>query len=206
MNIQIRNLTEFKAQLITAVGKTTSDKAMDAIALEGIAIIKERTGQGEDVNGEPFVGYSTTPLYIPLKHRPAPRGGIKTPQTRARVRAYNRAIGRVGLQSSTVKRAAKKLQAGKSMFFPGGYRQYRASISTTVNLKANGDMFRALMARREGKNRILYFGGAAIENAKSVGNNEGNKFTPRREFFGLGRIKSEQERIQKVWEAAIGKL
>src|SRR5690242_12687860 len=65
------------------------------------ALIEMRTLAGDDIEGNPFVAYSTKPMYAPTEKRPVgypmPAGGVLT-------------------------------KSGKSMYFGGGYRQYKAGI------------------------------------------------------------------------------
>jgi len=55
--------------------KLVTPQMMRAVALDTIVLIRERTVSGVDVNGRPFKGYSTKPLYVPRSRFPRPRGG-----------------------------------------------------------------------------------------------------------------------------------
>ena len=56
-------------------------KIMLTAGLDTIVLIRRRTTNGIDANGDPFRGYSTTPTYISRRAFPRPRGGIPKPKT-----------------------------------------------------------------------------------------------------------------------------
>ncbi|MFZ5426672.1 MAG: hypothetical protein ACOZEN_06835 [Thermodesulfobacteriota bacterium] len=179
-----------------ALRKAVADKVAPAKALfVGKAcrdIIKKRTEAGRDVTGRTFRPYSTTPIYVSKKSRPAPQGGIKTPRTQRRTALYARQTGRVVT-------ASRSKRGGRSVFFPGGYREYKRNIyGRGVNLTLTGRMLGSLYVEQAGPKRfIIGFHGKA-ENVKARGNQE------TRPFFGVGRVAGEVDLIQKAWRRANG--
>ena len=56
-------------------------KMMLTSGLDTIVLIRRRTTNGIDANGNQFHNYSTTPTYISKKAFPRPRGGVAKPKT-----------------------------------------------------------------------------------------------------------------------------
>lgn len=122
------------------------------------ALIEMRTLAGDDVEGNPFVGYSTRPMYASTAKRPAgyplPAGGELT-------------------------------DSGKSMYFPGGYRQYKAGIGRggTPNLSLSNQMLGDMQMRAEEERAVIDFS-TAESAAKAHGHHFGT-VVPQRQFFGI---------------------
>ena len=129
-------------------------------AEEVVKIVKGRTLKGLDVNLRPFAPYSSDPLYMPLNHRPKPRGG-----RRNRIRGKN---------------AGKPM---KTVFYEGGYAQFARETKGegAPNLFATGDMFRAFQRQKtqvRGTRATIGFTRREAA-AKAAGNNR------KREFVGI---------------------
>jgi hypothetical protein len=172
---------------------------MDALAKEARRLIIDRTLEGKGVEGARLAGYDTKALYVQKSHRPAPKGGIATPQTSRKISNHNAIRGaREGMRAKAL--ARKSTRGGKSVFYPGGYKQYKAETTgtSTPNLSDWGTMFIAMGIKVTGPlSRTLYFM-PTKENDKAAGNNE------TREFFDVGLIPSEVEALRKKWEAMNG--
>ncbi len=136
---------------------TTSD--MRSIGNDAIALIKERTQEGLDVNDKPFESYSTKPTYISKSSKTAkglsPKGG-------------------------------KKTESGKSVFYQGGYSQYKkeSSGSNKVDLTLSGNMMQSLVVK-DASNKSFTIGikGPAEKYAYEVNDD--------REFIGLSKEDSD---------------
>ncbi len=99
-----------------------SSSQWKAIGTSMATIVEARVfpgdGAGRDRHNKPFSAYSTKPTHISKKSpprpadMPAPKGGVKPP----------------------TKKSAK---AAKTMFFPGGYSQYRAGIGRSSGAAKN---------------------------------------------------------------------
>ena len=128
---------------------------MKSIGNDAIALIKERTQEGLDVNDKPFDAYSTKPIYVSKTSKTgkklSPKGGRKT-------------------------------ESGKSVFYQGGYSQYKkaSSGSDKVDLTLSGNMMQSLVVK-DATNTSFTIGikGPAEKYAYEV-NDE-------REFIGLSK-------------------
>jgi hypothetical protein len=104
-------LIKVKLSMPLAQMKLVTPQMMRVVALDSIALIRERTVSGLDVNGQPFKPYSTKPIYIQNTRFPRPRGGQP---------------------------------AGKSVFYQGGYKEYKelsrepGKVGPRRNKKAKG--------------------------------------------------------------------
>jgi hypothetical protein len=196
-----KNSEDFRRLFEAEVKKTYDPKTLDFLATEAVDIIQTRTRAGMDAAGKPFAGYSMKPLYISLRHFPAPKGGIKTPQTGRKQANFARRISRgvmSGAAASPLKRASTR--GGKSMFFPGGYRQYKYQYQTHVTLDASGLMLNSIAIRRSGPtSRVLHFP-LSLQNAKASGHDTGAGRLPVRRFFAIER-QQDLDRLSKRWEA-----
>lgn len=106
----------------------TIDKKLKMSKAEALLIaslqrtrILERLDKGVDVDGKKFVEYSTAPFYHTV--RTAGRGAARAAHlVRATKRLYNRLTTKQERNKSGAPRISR---TGKSIFFPGGYRQYK---------------------------------------------------------------------------------
>ena len=197
MNINV-NAAEFAKALESFVGTLADPKVLGSVALEARNIIWERTQQGLDPNGDSFKPYSTRPLYIPMKPGPegmTPRGGIKTPQARVKVRGYNSGHA-TNAQSSRVNAGRR---GGKSMYFPLGYRQFKHGVDSSgkVSLSLTGHMFHSMRTRVSGRVGLIEFD-PGLYSQKAIGNER------RRHFFDVGHRAVEAARLRVTWEKAVG--
>ena len=90
------------------------------------AIAQRAFKRGQDTSDAPFQPYGTNPIYVSKKNaRLKPRGGEKTPRKGGK---------------------GKKRRTGRSVYYPGGYRQYKADTtgSDKVNLVLSGQLLRSL--------------------------------------------------------------
>ena len=95
------------------------------LAMNTLASIKLRTSRGLDANGRPFQRYSTKPLYV------AKRGARLSPK------------------------GGRPSRTGKSVFYQGGYRQYKEESrrrggggdSAEVDLVLSGNMMNNLVIK-----------------------------------------------------------
>jgi len=95
------------------------------LASDTLAAIKIRTTRGIDANGKPFDGYSTEPIYV------AKRGARLAPK------------------------GGQPTPSGKSVFYEGGYKQYkhdsrkRSKLAGTaeVDLTLSGNMMNNLVVK-----------------------------------------------------------
>jgi len=77
-------------------GSVWTAKDTKMLASNTLAAVKLRTSKGIDANGKKFKGYSTKPLYVAFRGaRLKPKGGTR------------------------------KSRTGKSVFYQGGYKQYK---------------------------------------------------------------------------------
>jgi hypothetical protein len=180
----VKNLPQFKSQMEAAV--KTDPAFMDELGLAVKKIIEERSSAGLDAEGNAFAPYSRSPIYVSMKGEN--RGGSLRPS------------------------GGRMTKSGKSMFFEGGYAQYKAKISDRVNLTNTGRMFRALAHRVSGKRLFVGFyrdNSNPSANAKASGHVEGAGNMPKRDFFNVGLIRTEVDAIRALWErwteARIGK-
>lgn len=184
-----------KDALMAEVKATCSQPKLEAMGKFMRDIIVKRTQAGIDADGNSFKPYSAKPAYISMGARPVPRGGVKTPQTLRTVRAYNKATTTSHQTYVTRKTSGR---GGKSMFFPRGYRQYKANIGATwVNLMCTGRMLGSMFASASGKVILIAFRSDEA-NTKAAGNDA------RRDFFGVLRIQKEVERVKQYWQVLNG--
>jgi hypothetical protein len=186
---------KFRDVLVSEVRATYSEAKLEAMGKFMRDIIVKRTQAGIDADGNSFAPYSTKPAYISMRARPVPRGGLKTPQTLRKVRAYNKATTTSHQTHVTRKTSGR---GGKSMFFPRGYWQYKANVGAThVNLMCTGRMLGAMSCDVSGKVIRIYFSGDEA-NTKAAGNDT------RRDFFGVLRVPKEVERVKRYWQVLNG--
>ena len=176
MNINV-NANAAKELIVSLHKKMDEPKIMDALAEEAIRIIRDRTRQGIDVNGNAFKAYSKKPCYFSTNpkynaDRKAPVGGRIT-------------------------------KSKKSMYFSGGYAQYQGHKPTLTNL---GLMIDSMIYRRNGNTRIIYFadaGNRSLPNgALAKVHNEGLGKAKKREFFNI-KQSAELDRLKAVWERLV---
>lgn len=93
------------------------------IANEGRNMVIQRTLAGKDVKLKKFAPYSTKPIYLPINHRPKPKGGV---------------------------RRKRKGKLAKSVFYEGGYAEFAKATkgSVKVNLNASGRMLGAFQVQK----------------------------------------------------------
>lgn len=195
--VSVTSFKELMNVLRAEVGKAQSDAALDQLAMDAREIIILRTKEGKDCEGQDFHPYSEEPTYISKAHRPAPTGGIPTPRSKGAIKGAATKSGGFAFSAKTGKMVKT---AGRSMFFPGGYKQYHSAFSTEYpNLTGTGKMLESLVFRRTDKGRVLYFA-TDFSNLKASGHIEGNKYTPKRDFF-TKLSDAEQAKLSKNWEA-----
>ena len=180
MKIKFEGVDKTVVDLEKAVKSTYDKRVMDMLGLWAIKTIRERTQQGKSADlVNRFKGYSKKPIYISTKHRPSPSHGQKT-----------------------CKHFTKKKRAGKTRFFPGGYRQYHAPLqggSSKVTLTATHKMFNAMRHRVKGRTTVRLYFATKRANLLAAGHNEGNRNTPRRRFFGIAQNQKERKALQAYW-------
>jgi len=191
-NAVVKNATQLETVLLDTVKGLGNAKVLTNLGYWVKHRIEDRTvKENVGMNGQAFPGYSTTPTYISKSDRPAPRGGINTPQTKRKVRAWNKRV-QSSLQTSVSRNTSGR--GGKSMYFPGGYRQYKAALyGTRRNLTKTSRMLANLSYKAEPNHLLMYFAGDE-SNSKAVWNDEA---TP---FFGVGLYPEEATQLQKAWE------
>lgn len=123
------------------------------------ALMIERTLAGKDVSGNAFAGYSTQPYYAPVARR---------------------------LPGYPMPAGGRLTKSGKSMFFAGGYREYKGGLGrgTSPQLSVSNQMLSDEMVRAEDDRAVIYFGSAASAE-KAHGHHFGTNRLPRREHFGI---------------------
>jgi len=179
MKVELVNEEEFKKELEEEINKLSNEKVMEALAVEVIKGIRERTEQGLDSTSKDFVDYSTKPMYMGLAakynaNRTKPVGGRET-------------------------------KSGKSMHFPGGYKEYRNNLGVSKpNLENKGTLLQAMQYAFEGLKRIVITI-APIANRQVIGAaiNNGEGTQPKREWFDYGQTDAEDRILQEYWEKLV---
>ncbi len=146
-----------------------SSRALLETAQDVRNIVVKRTLKGLDVDLNPFKPYSNTPLYVPLTHRPTPRGG---------------------------RRLSKSGKPMKTVFYEGGYAEFSRAVKGEgkPNLFATGDMFRAFQVQKRqirGTRAFILFT-RRFPAIKAAANNA------RRTFVGLNKAK-ELPIVQQIF-------
>jgi hypothetical protein len=107
-------------------------------------------GAGRDAGGKPFSPYSTRPTYV-SKNSPPRDPDMKAPRgysLRSRVAPQSRRPG-----------AGRTSREAKSVFYAGGYSQYRQSVGLSSgaakNLRMSGKTARALRIVTASRTRIV---------------------------------------------------
>lgn len=142
-------------------------KLMHDIGQAVRATVYHLTSQGKDYRGKAFARYSTKRMYVPLDHKPKPKGGRR-----------------------------KHLKTGrplKTVAYDLGYRQYRVAHgrSTKPDLQFTGKMLSAFQIVKVSQNRVKLGFVNKQEEAKAIGNITGirgrrqRRKNPRR-FIGIG--------------------
>lgn len=166
------------------------------------ARIRTRTFQGLDVNGQPFVPYSTKGPYYFYPNGSSASGKTADGRKARATAAANRhkATGKIGIRTSTGIRyesyAAAKTAHGVSVVNLYGMEQHTHMLDTML-VKAGGaevDMVAGEFMGGGGELDAfeqnvpcyqLAIGFYGPEAARAKGQNEGNSKTPQREFFAL---------------------
>lgn len=151
--------TTISRKVLKIADDVNDPKTMLEVAGVAKALIVQRTLLGQDVTGAPFIPYSTEPFYAPINKRPA---GYKIPQ------------------------GGRKTRGGKSVFYPGGWRQYKAAQGHggTPNLSVSGEMLGDIQTRARPGVGTLYLGGT-LSAAKAHGHHFGT-VVPERRWFDIG--------------------
>jgi len=139
-----------------------------------VALMAERTAAGKDVSGNAFAAYSTKPFYAPVARRTP---GYPLP-----------AGGRL-------------TKSGKSMHFPGGYKEYKGGIGrgTAPQLSVSGAMLGDERVRATDDLAVIYFATAASAE-KAHGHQFGTGHLPRREHFGI----KDNQTMRQVEDELVG--
>lgn len=151
--------------------RTRSRRTMSAVASTVRALIVQRTLSGRDIHGRPFTPYSTTPIYVSVDNRPP---------------GYPKPSG------------GRKSRTGRSVYYEGGYAQYKTSIGRGVRpqLSISQETLGDIKHRVTAPDRaILRFQTKESEN-KAAGHHFGSGNLPQREFFDIGEQKSEIAKIE----------
>ena len=196
MGWQVVKIEKLEAALQAEVRETYSEPKLEAMGKFMRDIIVNRTKEGLDADGQSFPGYSTKPIYIPMSARPVPRGGEETPRA---IFGHKEESFWISAKTGKVAKAPRgKKGKGRSMFFKGGYAEYKRNIGASfVNLMCSGRMLGSMFSSAAGRViRIAFRGDDA--NMKAIGNDS------TRNFFGLMRIQKEVERIQAYWKVLNG--
>ena len=170
MIVETRIRTFDTPKRMQALGDQIGAKTMLQIGNLAKALITQRTLSGRDVRGAGFKAYSTKPFYAPIQRR-AP--GYPAPQG--------------GIAT----------KGGKTMFFPGGYRQYKSSMGRgpTPQLSVSNKMLTDIQVRAEEDRAILYF--ASARSAAIAHGHHFGTVVPKREFFDIGRGPREVEQLEE---------
>lgn len=111
-----------------------------------VALIRLRTGRGMGADGQPFKGYSTTPIYIvkngPTGQRLSPKGG-------------------------------RLSRTGRSVYYEGGYRQFKEQSrrgvgGAEVDLTLSGEMLRSVAVRSASDTSVTVGTGDRVLHAAKV--------------------------------------
>ena len=196
MPARVVRVDQLKDALMAEVKATYDPPKLEAMGKFMRDMIRDRTAVGIDSDGKPFKPYSTKPIYISRSARPVPRGGEETPRL---MFGHKEDAFWISPKTGKIVQAPKgKKGKGDSIFFKGGYAQYKANVGTPwVNLMCTGRMLGSLFAKVVGQVIIIAFRGDEA-NDKAVGNDA------RRNFFGLLKIPSEQQRVQAYWQVLNG--
>lgn len=191
MSVRWKNLPQVQADLQRRVAKCSDKEVMLYIGTRARQMIIERTRAGKDENGGAFRPYSRRPMYVSLRDRPTPRGGIRTPQTRRKAVNYAKRSGTAHILQRTSSRG------GKSMFFPGGYAEYKRNLyGSKVNLTKTGLMLRSLRIKVRRKAVVIgIYDGMVL--GRAHGTNED------RPWFGIGNLPEERRAIQQAWAEVV---
>lgn len=165
------------------------------LGLEVATIIRDRafpnSGVGRDENGDTYSAYSTKPIYI-SKASPPRKADMPAP---------------VGVTASTIKKGKGKTKDGrdrgetgkgrKTVFYAGGYSQYRSSIGrssgSNKNLALTGQTARALSYLRSTRNSIII--GFRTRKARA------RHLDAEYEFLGL--TPQEKRRVVAIWQRIV---
>lgn len=182
-----------KAWKLAGLVKLTS-RERQRLGLEAATIVRERafpnSGAGRDRKGQPYSAYSAKPIYVSKASPPRP-ADMPAPK---------------GLTATGAKSAIKKGAHGargqtskgrKTVFYPGGYSQYRASAGRSYgkdkNLVMTGQTARSLGVLEHDVRRILL--GFSKRRARAVALDDAYDF--------MGLLPTEEERIAAIWAAIV---
>ena len=163
------------------------------LGLEVATIIRDRafpsSGVGRDETGAPYSAYSTKPIYVSKKSPPR-AADMPAP---------------VGVAASTIAKGKGRTKDGrdrgetgkgrKTVFYAGGYSQYRSSIgrSTDKNLVLTGQTARALSHLRSTRRSIVI--GFRTRKARA------RQLDAEYEFLGL--TPAEKRRVVQIWRRLV---
>lgn len=153
--------------------------ALRRVGLTAVAAIAVRAfHRGLDVRDQPMADYSTEPMYV------SKRGARMAP------------------------RGGKRTRGGRSIFFPGGYREYKraAGGSARVNLTLSGELLRSLSVLRVSGRRVVIGvrGAAAIYGAALQAPHKGR---PARHWMGLSPsdLRAVRKALRRELRAALSR-
>lgn len=165
------------------------------LGLEVATIIRDRafpsSGAGRDDRGRPFSGYSTKPIYV-SKASPPRKADMPAP---------------VGVSAATIAKGKGADRRGRSrgettktrktVFYQGGYSQYRSSIGrssgSAKNLVLTGQTARALSYLRSTRHSIVI--GFRTRKARA------RHLDAEYEFLGL--TPAEKRRVIAIWRRMV---
>ena len=126
------------------LGTIIDKRGMTTLGNTVVALIRRRTQQGIDADGDRFIPYSTRPIYISRSRgtgaRLAPKGG-------------------------------RPSRTGASVYYAGGYAEYKrlSTGSGDVNLTLSGQLMRSIrVAKASARKVVVQAGGSAIKYAGGV--------------------------------------
>lgn len=126
------------------VGDIIDKRGMTTLGNTVVALIRRRTQQGVDADGDKFTPYSTRPIYI------------------SRFRGTGARLKPKGGQPS---------RTGASIYYAGGYAEYKrlSTGSNAVNLTLSGQLMRSIrVTKASARKVVVQTSGGAIRYARGV--------------------------------------
>ncbi len=165
------------------------------LGLEVATIIRDRafpsTGAGHDEHGQAFSAYSTKPMYVSKKSPPR-KADMPPP-----VGVTAATIAKGGARTKDGRDRGETSKERKTVFYEGGYSQYRSSIGrqggSNKNLVLTGQTARALTYLRSTGNSIVI--GFRTRKARA------RHLDAEYEFLGL--TTAEKIRVVRIWRRLV---
>ena len=157
-----------KASVVKVTDGLSDAATMTTIGNAVVAFIRGRTGKGRSALGDGFAPYSTAPIYI-SRH--------------------------TGTGRRLVPKGGRRTKSGKSVFYEGGYAQYRqlSTGSGVINLTLSGQLMRAIRVSQVTASR------AVVDIAPGAA--YGAAVNDKRRFMGIAP--DETKKLGRVAKAAI---